>query len=106
MTVRKLIDDLAPSADFLPEIGMNNLRTYTLSGWDKNSKTIDLCVALLENGLTSKYFKRKPDKIRLTTSPSTFKLPDKKQPIIMIANGSGIAPFRSIVQYYAGMPAG
>ena len=75
VTVRKLVDDLIPSVDFLPEIGMNSLRTYTLAGWDSANKTIDLCVALLPDGLNSNYFKRAPHKLRLTTSPSTFALP-------------------------------
>jgi ferredoxin-NADP reductase len=83
----------------LPELGLNNIRTYTLSSWDPEHRYLDLCVALVKNGLTSEYFKTIPKSIRIKTVPSTFYIPEEKRPIVMIANGSGIAPFRSITRY-------
>lgn len=35
--------------------------------------------------------------------PSSFYIPERR-PIVMIANGVGIAPFRSLVQYFINNP--
>lgn len=34
VTTKKLFEDLNPKIEFLPELGLNNVRTYTLSSWD------------------------------------------------------------------------
>lgn len=97
--------DLNPKLEFLPELGLNNVRTYTLSSWDPQHRHLDLCVSIVKNGLTSTYFQTLPEYIRIKTIQSTFYIPEGKRPIVMIANGSGIAPFRSIAQYVEAMPA-
>lgn len=40
----------------------------------------------------------------MMVTPSQFYIPENR-PLVMIANGSGIAPFRSLTQYYANLPA-
>lgn len=82
---------------------MNRVRTYTLSSWDPQKKYVDLVVSLLPEGLTSNYFKSYPSYIRIKPVVSSFYIPEDR-PVIMIANGSGIAPFRSITQYYSTLP--
>lgn len=34
VTTKKLFEDLNPKIEFLPELGLNTVRTYTLSSWD------------------------------------------------------------------------
>ncbi len=59
---------------------------------------MDLTVALTPKGLTSSYLQTFPEYIRMKPIDSTFYIPEGR-PLVMIANGSGIAPFRSVVQY-------
>ena len=89
---------------FLSNVGLNTVRAYTLASWEPSKKYIDLVVALLPNGLTSNYFKRKPEYMRIRPVASSFYIPENR-PIVMIANGSGIAPFRSIAEYVSKLPA-
>jgi ferredoxin-NADP reductase len=96
---------LHPKLEFLPELGLNCIRTYTLSSWDAQHRYLDLVVSIVKGGLTSSYFKTHPEYIRIKTIPSTFYIPEEKRPIVMIANGSGIAPFRSIAQFVEALPA-
>lgn len=84
-------------------MNMNRVRPYTLASWDPNMKYIDLVVAVVPNGLTSQYFKSYPEYIRIRPITSSFYIPEDR-PIVMIANGSGIAPFRSIVHHIASFP--
>jgi NAD(P)H-flavin reductase len=74
---------------------LNKTRTYTLSSWDANKKYLDLVISIVNNGLTSTYFQSFPEYIRIRPVQSSFYIPEGR-PIVMIANGSGIAPFRSI----------
>lgn len=55
-------------------------------------------------GLTSEFLNSKPKQLKIKVLPSLFNLPTNSEiPIVMIANGSGIAPFRSILHYYSSM---
>jgi len=56
----------------------------------------------LEKGLTSTFLKTFPKTLRISSFESTFSIPQK--PLVMIGNGSGIAPFRSIIEYVASLP--
>lgn len=103
VTCKKLVEDLKPKVEFLPELGVNSTRTYTLASWDTANGYIDLCVALVKDGLTSNYLSRKPSELRIRSVHSTFAIAGS-QPIVMVANGSGIAPFRSIAQYFCSLP--
>jgi sulfite reductase alpha subunit-like flavoprotein len=76
---------------------------YTLAGWSENE--IHLLVSLFVKdgklGLTSKFLASRPKEVRIHAIGSSFNLPkETKTPIVMIANGSGMAPFRSIMHYY------
>ena len=104
ITIKALMDELKPDLSFLSNVGLNTVRAYTLASWEPSKKYIDLVVALLPNGLTSNYFKRNPEYMRIRPVASSFHIPEDR-PIVMIANGSGIAPFRSIVEYISKLPA-
>ena len=56
---------------------------------------------MLPNGVTSQFFKSNPQEVRYSVLSSAFKTPILNEPIMMVCNGTGIAPFRSITQYYA-----
>lgn len=103
VSCQQILEDLEPSYEFYADLGINLPRIYTLASWDPTNQYIDLCVSTLKLGLTSNYLKSLPTHLRISSSESTFSVPTK--PLIMIANGSGIAPFRSIVEYMAHQPA-
>lgn len=100
---KEILDELNPGLEFFSDLGVNPIRAYTLASWKPNEEYFDLVVSILKNGLTCTYFKSKPKVLRINVSESGFFIPDT--PLIMIANGSGIAPFRSIVEYMASLPA-
>lgn len=81
------------------KLGINTVRPYTLASWDAEQKYIDLIVAVDPKGLTSKYLQSQPLHLRILPTVSEFYVPTGR-PIIMIANGTGIAPFRSLTQYF------
>jgi NAD(P)H-flavin reductase len=58
-----------------------------------------LVVAIDPKGLTSKYLQSKPLHLRILPTVSEFYVPTGR-PIFMIANGTGIAPFRSLAQHF------
>jgi ferredoxin-NADP reductase len=93
------LEELEPSYELYADLGINLPRAYTLASWENNNEYIDLCISTLDNGLTSTFLKTCPKTLRISSFESTFANPQK--PLIMIANGSGIAPFRSIIEYMA-----
>ena len=102
ITCQQLLCDLEPRYEFYADLGVNLPRVYTLASWDPKDEYIDLCISTIKVGLTSNFLKAMPKTLRINSSQSTFIAPTK--PLIMIANGSGIAPFRSIVEYMAHQP--
>lgn len=85
------------------KLGINTVRPYTLASWDPEQNYIDLVVAIDPLGLTSKYLSSQPLSLKILPSVSSFYVPEGR-PIVMIANGTGIAPFRSLAQYLANAP--
>lgn len=77
----------------------------------KESGSLDILVAIVEyqtilktprKGLCSNWLKGlvKGDQIRTVVKKGTLKLPnDSNTPLIMVGPGTGLAPFRSILQY-------
>lgn len=94
----ELYENLEPGIDFFIKCGINSVRPYTLASWTPEQGYFDLVAAIDPKGLTSKYFQSRPSQIRLMETVSSFYVPSGR-PIVMIANGSGIAPMRSLVQY-------
>lgn len=76
----------------------NRERFYSIS---KNGKNIQLVVRLHEFGLGSQYlYQLKSDSIlkaRIVSNPS-FHFPAKASRVILIANGTGIAPYLGMIQ--------
>ena len=86
------------------ELGLNTVRPYTLASWEPNKKYFDLVIALDPLGLTSNFLKSRPTSLNVHYIESSFYVPEAR-PVVMIANGSGIAPFRSLVQKLVTLPA-
>lgn len=84
-------------------LGINLPRVYTLAGWKEGEAhlIVSLFIKNGKMGLTSKYLQSRPEKLRIKILSSSFYTPeDPEVPLVMIANGSGIAPFRSLLHYY------
>lgn len=84
-------------------------RSFSIASCRESGK-LDLLVAVVEYktnlkipryGLCSNWIKRltKGDTIRAVIKKGTFKLPPDGTPIVMVGPGTGLAPFRSILQY-------
>jgi NAD(P)H-flavin reductase len=99
----QLYEDLNPGLDFIVKLGINTVRPYTLASWSSDKSYVDLVVAVNPLGLTSKYLKSNPTFLKIKPSTSSFYVPSGR-PLVMVANGTGIAPFRSLVQYFLANP--
>ena len=77
-------------------------RSYSIANNYDGSNIIELCIAYKKDGLASEYFFNtinKGDKIKFKGPEGTFLIPsDLQVPIVMIATGTGIAPFRTMLQ--------
>ena len=87
----------------MAELGLNTVRPYSLASWDSEKKYFDLIVSFDSLGLTSNFLKERPENIKIQCIESKFYIPEGR-PIIMIANGSGIAPFKSLIEYLSNQP--
>jgi hypothetical protein len=94
-----LNEELTPGIDFMVKLGINTVRPYTLASWDPACSYIDLVVAVDPLGLTSRYLQSRPSFIKIKPTTSSFYIPSGR-PMVMVANGVGIAPFRSLVPYF------
>ncbi|WP_298391853.1 flavodoxin domain-containing protein [Hydrotalea sp.] len=98
-------------ADVLALLSAQSPRLYTIASSPvANENTIHLTVHLEKfyinekerNGLCSSYFAQIPLQTELTffvQKNKRFKLPKDEVPVIMIAHGTGIAPFRSFLSH-------
>ncbi|NOT37847.1 MAG: FAD-dependent oxidoreductase [Saprospiraceae bacterium] len=81
---------------------LDRWRSYTIANTFDNSNIIELIISYKKNGLASEYFFNeinKGDKIKFKGPEGTFVLPDAKDhSIIMLATGTGLAPFRAMLQ--------
>lgn len=103
ITAEKVIEEFKVPLEQQISLGINTVRVYTLAGWSENEVELLVSLSVYDGklGLTSKYLSARPSELRMSAIGSSFTLPKSADtPIIMIANGSGMAPFRSIVHYY------
>lgn len=103
LTSEEILKELDLGLEHRASLGINLPRVYTLAGWKPGE--IQLIVSLFivngKMGLTSKYLQSKPNFLRIKVLSSSFYIPENPEtPLVMIANGSGIAPFRSLLHYY------
>ncbi|HRI01328.1 MAG TPA: FAD-dependent oxidoreductase [Saprospiraceae bacterium] len=77
-------------------------RSYTIANQFDGSNIVEFIISYKKNGLASEYFFNeinKGDTVKLKGPEGTFVLPKAKdQRIVMLAAGTGIAPFRAMLQ--------
>jgi CDP-4-dehydro-6-deoxyglucose reductase len=99
---------IPPNSDFsfiagqyIDIIGPNRIkRSYSIANYSKN-KTIELHIKEVENGEFSDYWFNKAasdDLLRLNGPYGTFFLRDIDKDIVFLATGTGIAPFKSMLE--------
>jgi ferredoxin-NADP reductase len=78
-------------------------RSYSIASWPDGTNTIELVIVLLEGGLGTTYlFNEVKEGSELTVRgpQGVFTLPDPlDRDLFLICTGTGIAPFRSMVNY-------
>ncbi len=86
---------------FIPQEGDKPRRTsYSIASHPHNTEFVELCVTHVEGGRSSTYLHslKVGDKVTLMGPLGKFSLPDPfHRDAVFIATGSGIAPFRSMI---------
>jgi len=99
----------APGVDFVPGQfvsfmdviqGKEITRAYSLASAPRNDNRFELCLNRVENGhLSPRLFEMRPgDCMRMGPPLGTFVLRNPPRDSIFIATGTGIAPFRSLLE--------
>ena len=112
-TVRELTIDPGPGFDFEPgqwvsiripaPQGEDLARSYSIASAPRSNGSFDLAVTLVEDGPGSGYLHGVPVGTTLTTSRAQgfFTMDDFERPALMVATGTGVSPFRSMLQALA-----
>jgi len=78
-------------------------RSYSISSWPDGSNVFELLIVLAQGGLGTTYLFNEikvGSELKFRGAQGVFVLPENKQKeIYLICTGTGIAPFRSMVQY-------
>ncbi|MEP7196787.1 MAG: FAD-dependent oxidoreductase [Saprospiraceae bacterium] len=86
----------------LGEKRIERWRSYSIANYCDRSNIFELCISYKKNGLASNYFFEeinKGDRIKFKGPEGTFIIPnDLNKPIVMLATGTGIVPFRAMLQ--------
>lgn len=73
-------------------------RLFTIASHAKTQKNVFIAASMVEKGLISKFFLRKPDLLRVELRKSAFTDAMEWKKVIFIAAGTGLAPFRAYIQ--------
>ncbi|MCB4756674.1 MAG: FAD-dependent oxidoreductase [Elusimicrobia bacterium] len=87
---------------FVPNGPQIRRTAYSIASSPRQSDGFDLCVTLVDGGISSHYLHNlKPgDNVKVMGPLGVFRLPEPvNKDLVFIATGSGIAPFRSMIQY-------
>jgi ferredoxin-NADP reductase len=78
-------------------------RSYSIASWPDGSNVFELCIVLLEGGAGTTYLFneiKEGSEITLRGPVGVFTLPNPiEKDLFLICTGTGIAPFRSMVNY-------
>ncbi len=108
--VRELTIDPGPGFAFDPgqwvsvripaDQGEDLARSYSIASAPREAGTFDLAVTLVEDGPGSGFLHRVPVGTPLTISRAQgfFTMEAYDRPVIMVATGTGLSPFRSMLQ--------
>lgn len=80
------------------------IRSYSIASWPDGTNIIELCIVLLDDGTGTHYLFdeiKEGSSITLRGPVGVFTLKEEnlQQDLFLICTGTGIAPFRSMVQY-------
>ncbi|MBK7291181.1 MAG: FAD-dependent oxidoreductase [Chitinophagaceae bacterium] len=79
------------------------IRSYSIASWPDGSNVFELLIVLAEHGLGTHFLFDKisvGDELTLRGAQGVFVLPEKlEKDIYLICTGTGIAPFRSMINY-------
>jgi sulfite reductase alpha subunit-like flavoprotein len=73
-------------------------RLFTIASSWKIQKNVVVIASIVEDGLISKHFTRKPQSIMAELRKSTFLSIDKLKKVIFVGIGTGFAAFRGYLQ--------
>lgn len=78
-----------------------NQRSYSIASVDKNQQELELCIVLNENGVVTPWLfeKKEGDDLEISHAQGSFNLKNdgNEGPIVFVATGTGVAPFRSMI---------
>lgn len=78
-------------------------RSYSIASWPDGTNTIELVIVYLEGGLGTTYLfneVKEGSELIMRGPQGVFTLPDPlEKDLFLVCTGTGIAPFRSMVQY-------
>ena len=82
------------------------IRNYSVASWPDGTNRLELIITYLEGGAMSEYLFREAkvgDEFVYRGPMGIFTLPDKltEREIYMVSTGSGVSPFRSMINYIA-----
>lgn len=85
------------------EKSIKRLRSYSIASWPDNTNVFELLIVHTKGGLGTTYLFNEVTvgtELRFRGAQGLFTLPEKiETPLFLICTGTGIAPFRSMVQY-------
>ncbi len=84
---------------FIPHEGKIRRTSYSIASSPRHADHFELCVTLVKGGVSSAYLHnlKVGDKIQAMAPLGTFVLRDETRDMVFIATGSGVAPFRSMI---------
>jgi len=78
-----------------------NERSYSIASVDNNTEELELCIVLNERGLITPWLfqKQMGDLLQISHAQGGFNLKNEGNvgPIVFVATGTGVAPFRSMI---------
>lgn len=85
---------------FVPHDGKIRRTSYSIASSPQHTDYFELCVTLVDGGVSSTFLhKLRPgDKVQAMAPLGTFTLKDETRDMVFISTGSGVAPFRSMIQ--------
>lgn len=74
-------------------------RSYSIASPPERKEILQLCIQIFQDGMPSAFFRnlKKADLLPISSAQGQFKLVDVQKPMVFIAGGSGISPFRSLI---------
>lgn len=85
----------------LPIEGEFSTRSYSIASAPNAEGYIDLCIVLKEDGQGSPYLFREIEagsKLKVSEPQGKFVLADELKGLVLISTGTGVAPFRAMIQ--------